>query len=94
MLGRGRHALLLTSPAVCPLLHSGTITVAEMREGLRTKGSKIPQDELELIMQNADVNGDGKVDYEEVRARARVCVCVCVSLAACVHHAARTHTRE
>ena len=48
--------------------HSGTITVDEMREGLRAKDSKIPEAELELIMANADVNGDGKVDYEEFLA--------------------------
>jgi hypothetical protein len=47
---------------------SGTITVDEMREGLRAKDTKIPEAELELIMANADVNGDGKVDYEEFLA--------------------------
>lgn len=36
-----------------------------MREGLRAKDSKIPEAELEVIMANADVNGDGKVDYQE-----------------------------
>lgn len=36
-----------------------------MREGLRAKDTKIPEAELEVIMANADVNGDGKVDYEE-----------------------------
>lgn len=39
-----------------------------MREGLRAKDSKIPEAELEAIMANADVNGDGKVDYEEFLA--------------------------
>ncbi|WIA08867.1 hypothetical protein OEZ85_008288 [Tetradesmus obliquus] len=47
---------------------SGTITVDEMRDGLRAKGSKIPESELQRIMENADVNGDGKVDYEEFLA--------------------------
>lgn len=47
---------------------SGTITVDEMREGLRNKDVKIPEAELEAIMANADVNGDGKVDYEEFLA--------------------------
>lgn len=60
--------------SVCPSIHlclcvcSGTITVDEMREGLRAKDSKIPEAELALIMANADVNGDGKVDYEEFLA--------------------------
>eukprot|EP00878_Enallax_costatus_P028419 GHUV01030697.1.p2 GENE.GHUV01030697.1~~GHUV01030697.1.p2 ORF type:complete len:108 (-),score=26.37 GHUV01030697.1:846-1169(-) len=47
---------------------SGTITVDEMREGLMAKGGLIPESELQRIMENADVNGDGKVDYEEFLA--------------------------
>lgn len=47
---------------------SGTITVDELREGLRKKGTKIPETELQRIMENADVNGDGKIDYEEFLA--------------------------
>lgn len=35
---------------------------------MRAKDSKIPEAELEHIMANADVNGDGKVDYEEFLA--------------------------
>lgn len=54
---------------VCLLCwRSGTITVDEMREGLRAKDTKIPEAELQVIMANADVNGDGKVDYEEFLA--------------------------
>lgn len=44
-----------TAAVIC----SGTITIDEMREGLRAKGSKIMADELQCIMANADVNGDG-----------------------------------
>jgi hypothetical protein len=29
-----------------------------MRDGLRAKGSKIPESELQRIMENADVNGE------------------------------------
>lgn len=47
---------------------SGTITVDEMRDGLMAKGGLIPESELQRIMENADVNGDGKVDYEEFLA--------------------------
>lgn len=39
-----------------------------MREGLMAKGGLIPESELQRIMENADVNGDGKVDYEEFLA--------------------------
>jgi calcium-dependent protein kinase len=49
-------------------LCSGTITVEEMREGLRKKGGRIPETELQRIMDLADVNGDGRVDYEEFLA--------------------------
>jgi len=64
------HDILYTFPdyVVRPFPSSGTITVDEMREGLRNKDVKIPEAELEAIMANADVNGDGKVDYEEFLA--------------------------
>lgn len=39
-----------------------------MREGLMAKGGLIPESELQRIMENADVNSDGKVDYEEFLA--------------------------
>ena len=47
---------------------SGTITAEEMQEGLRTKGARIPAADLQRIMDLADINGDGKVDYEEFLA--------------------------
>lgn len=53
---------------------SGTITVDEMRDGLRTKGSKIPESELQRIMENADVNGDGAAARHACCA-FRLCCC-------------------
>jgi hypothetical protein len=50
------RACVLTALARCCC--SGTITVDEMRDGLRAKGSKIPESELQRIMENADVNGE------------------------------------
>ena len=47
---------------------SGTITVEELRDGLKQKGSLLPADELVAIMENADIDGDGKIDYEEFLA--------------------------
>ncbi|KAG2489663.1 hypothetical protein HYH03_011775 [Edaphochlamys debaryana] len=47
---------------------SGSITVEELREALRKKGTKIPQEELERIMAQADISGDGTLDYEEFLA--------------------------
>lgn len=47
---------------------SGTITVDEMREGLKVKGSRIPEEDLARIMEHADLTGDGAIDYEEFLA--------------------------
>lgn len=72
----------------CPALpcNSGTITVDEMREGLKAKDTKIPEAELEIIMANADVNGDGKVDYEVGAWRGgKACgTNVCTTVVACL----------
>lgn len=69
-----------------------------MREGLRAKNSKIPEKELEIIMANADVNGDGKVDYD-VRLRS-IAGCqwampsVCVALLyMCASSAMQSHVQ-
>eukprot|EP01025_Chloroclados_australasicus_P050992 TRINITY_DN592_c0_g1_i5.p1 TRINITY_DN592_c0_g1~~TRINITY_DN592_c0_g1_i5.p1 ORF type:complete len:345 (+),score=62.85 TRINITY_DN592_c0_g1_i5:148-1035(+) len=47
---------------------SGTITVEELREALRSKGQNIPDNELAGIMQNIDVDSNGVIDYEEFLA--------------------------
>ncbi|KAI8470620.1 MAG: kinase-like domain-containing protein [Monoraphidium minutum] len=47
---------------------SGTITVDEMREGLKSKGTLIPEEDLAALMENADLTGDGTIDYEEFLA--------------------------
>lgn len=47
---------------------SGFITVQEMRDGLRKKGSTIPAEDLEAVMASADIDGDGKIDYKEFLA--------------------------
>eukprot|EP01025_Chloroclados_australasicus_P049366 TRINITY_DN5618_c1_g1_i1.p1 TRINITY_DN5618_c1_g1~~TRINITY_DN5618_c1_g1_i1.p1 ORF type:complete len:498 (-),score=89.57 TRINITY_DN5618_c1_g1_i1:1369-2862(-) len=47
---------------------SGTITVSEMKEALKLKGGDIPSEELQRIMENADVDGDGVIEYEEFLA--------------------------
>lgn len=44
---------------------SGTITVDELREGLRKKGAELAWKEVEKIMDRIDINGNQKIDYEE-----------------------------
>jgi calcium-dependent protein kinase len=44
---------------------SGTITVDELRDGLKKKGTRIKESELQDIMSAADVDGDGTIDYQE-----------------------------
>lgn len=47
---------------------SGTITVDELRQGLKKKGSLLPEDDLQLLMNDIDVDKNGVVDYEEFLA--------------------------
>ncbi|GLI62801.1 hypothetical protein VaNZ11_005550 [Volvox africanus] len=47
---------------------SGSITVEELRQALQRKGTLIPAEELERIMAQADISGDGVLDYEEFLA--------------------------
>ena len=43
---------------------SGTVSAGELRDALRKKGTRIPDDELLRLMQHADVDGNGIIDYE------------------------------
>ncbi|XP_010541306.1 PREDICTED: calcium-dependent protein kinase 3 [Tarenaya hassleriana] len=45
--------------------NSGTITLEEMRAGLPKLGSKITEAEIRQLMEAADVDGDGSIDYLE-----------------------------
>lgn len=44
---------------------SGTITVEEMKQGLKSQGSVVTETELNNLMQQLDANKDGTIDYEE-----------------------------
>jgi hypothetical protein len=61
---------------------SGTITVDEMRDGLRAKGSKIPESELQRIMENADVNGEPAAAARNAAARTPQPCCLVFRVAA------------
>eukprot|EP00210_Caulerpa_lentillifera_P007276 g6958.t1 len=47
---------------------SGTITVDEFKQMLQTKGSLIPDGELDKILKAVDIDGNGAIDYEEFLA--------------------------
>ncbi|KAG2428086.1 hypothetical protein HYH02_014477 [Chlamydomonas schloesseri] len=47
---------------------SGTITVDELREGLRRKGAEIALGEVQRILNDIDLDGNSKIDYEEFLA--------------------------
>lgn len=43
---------------------SGTITTKEFAAALRRKGSNLPEEEVQQLVQDADIDGDGMIDYE------------------------------
>ncbi|KAL4197699.1 hypothetical protein AMTRI_Chr04g189580 [Amborella trichopoda] len=44
---------------------SGTITFEELRRGLAAQGSKLTETEVKQLMEAADVDGNGTIDYDE-----------------------------
>lgn len=44
---------------------NGFVTHDELRAGLESKGSRLPPAELQKLMQYADMDGDGQLDYRE-----------------------------
>lgn len=48
--------------------NSGTITVEELREGLRKKGATLAEQEVQKILDKIDINGNSRIDYEEFLA--------------------------
>eukprot|EP00271_Cylindrocystis_brebissonii_P003682 TRINITY_DN1492_c1_g1_i1.p1 TRINITY_DN1492_c1_g1~~TRINITY_DN1492_c1_g1_i1.p1 ORF type:complete len:506 (-),score=88.59 TRINITY_DN1492_c1_g1_i1:1473-2990(-) len=46
----------------------GTITLEELRDGLRRRGSQVSDAELQRIMQEVDVDGNGVIEYNEFLA--------------------------
>ena len=45
--------------------NSGTVTFEELKNGLARFGSKISDPEVRQLMNAADVDGDGTIDYLE-----------------------------
>ena len=44
---------------------NGSISLVELREVLRNLGEKVTNDEINQIIQIADTDGDGEIDYKE-----------------------------
>ncbi|KAG5044381.1 hypothetical protein AAZX31_03G226100 [Glycine max] len=45
--------------------HDGYISPSELRSVMRTIGEKVTDEEVEQMVKEADLDGDGLVDYEE-----------------------------
>ncbi len=43
---------------------NGTISAAELRHVMTNLGEKLTDDEVDEMLMEADVNGDGEIDYE------------------------------
>lgn len=46
---------------------SGTIELSELKMVAKELGEEIPEDELQIIMGKLDINGDGKISFEEFK---------------------------
>lgn len=51
---------------------SGTITVEELKEGLREQGSMVAEEELSELVANLDADQSGTIDYEVHMLAAQV----------------------
>ena len=44
---------------------NGLITKEELRKGLDKLGERMSEQEIEALMEEADIDGDGNIDYAE-----------------------------
>ncbi|KAL7057255.1 hypothetical protein AAHC03_019038 [Spirometra sp. Aus1] len=47
---------------------NGFITVEEMRKVMKTLGQELTEDEIKLMIREADKDGDGQVNFEEFKS--------------------------
>ncbi|MBA0594451.1 hypothetical protein Gorai_011355 [Gossypium raimondii] len=45
--------------------NSGTITLEELKQGLAKQGTKLTEYEVQQLMEAADADGNGTIDYDE-----------------------------
>jgi len=50
---------------------SGTVNAQELRHVMMNLGEKLGEDEVDEMMREADVDGDGEINYEGMRDRER-----------------------
>ncbi len=44
---------------------SGTVTIDELRKAFLRYGTKLSEEDLQVLMRAADLDGDGTINYEE-----------------------------
>ncbi len=56
--------------------NNGFISAAELRHVMTNLGEKLTEEEVEEMIREADVDGDGQINYEG--SITRTCACACV----------------
>ena len=56
---------------------NGFISAAELRHVMTNLGEKLTDEEVDEMIREADIDGDGQVNYEGELCLSRRCVCVC-----------------
>ena len=55
--------------------HSGELTALELREGLDQFGIRVSPEEAAAMVQSADYDGNGRIDFDEARRGGAQCTC-------------------
>ena len=66
--------------------NSGKISAAELKQVMTNLGENLTEDEINEMIQEADRDGDGQINYEGeavMSSRRRGVICVCLFTVAC-----------
>jgi Ca2+-binding EF-hand superfamily protein len=47
--------------------HSGTVSISELRSLMKKCNQFLSEEEIDAIMQECDINGDGELDFDEFK---------------------------